>query len=1006
MDGPLPGERQLVPQWSYKLVILSYCISWLGAYTSTQIAIHAKYARVKAIKWLWTLLASVAFGFTAIWSMHFVGMLACSLDVRINFNIPLTILSAAVAVLFTFAAFTSAYTSDSLENSLPAVKSSYLGRNITSAFQSLRKTGLLHDPETGHPHAGSREEERRPILASTSDRGTDNEEEEEEGAARDQHTPGWQEEPQQRAGLLHRTSTDSHTLVPELRPVDYATSSGHWEYRTGDEYPSRSHLPHSSAGGQPMDPSPRTSDDSSLTPSDDSTFGTGRPSTASQNNSFSTLSARSWSEPLHAGLSRETRMRIKAQARDRPIPKFGWTYWLKTYYSSITILVAVRAAIWGLAIVFMHYCGMWAMEIPDGRIEWNWPKVILSYVVAFSLSFMGCIAMVHMEIHFFRQVAFSTIAAFGCCSMHYTGMWAATFYTKMPPSRDAGYPAFLPFVILGIAVSVCVISNAVLAHVAIISRNRMAEVILTKRRIWRIMAEKEAAEQANELKQQFIAVASHEIRTPLHAVNGYCELLAMTDLTDKQRLYVTSIQQACHAINVIAGNVLDFSKLDRNNVEMSARPVLVDLRKMAEDQARIIETKGAVHPQPAVDIVVSVADNVPPSMYLDETYTFRILMNLLSNAQKFCEEGYVCVSVTMDNDTQVAIKISDTGCGIPKSFRSALFQPFRQADSSFTRPKQGTGLGLSIVKHLVQRMSGSVDVESVEGEGSTFTVKLPITLPTGAPPQPVVQLTLKKRIKVVYRNERTAKLYVDLWNRHGMNATLASAEMPLEELTAESDAIWADIESVQRSHTLRSLLHEDASSTLPPLFIVYGDSQELNALEPALSSAKRVVLVKRPVIMNALVQTPTPKDERKEMFSPQSSTPTPDTQRHKILLVEDNLINQHLGKRLLEKLGYDVETASNGQEAVDKVLQIPFHCCFMDCQMPVLDGFAATVKIRELENNGTIHRRLPIIALTANVSAESEEKCRAAGMDHFLPKPFKMNDLQAVLVQMKVISET
>ena len=135
-------------------------------------------------------------------------------------------------------------------------------------------------------------------------------------------------------------------------------------------------------------------------------------------------------------------------------------------------------------------------------------------------------------------------------------MWAATFYTRTLPAKDPGYPSFLSFSVLVIAIFVCVISNTVLAHSAILSRNRMAEVILTKRRIWRIMAEKEAAEQANELKQQFISVASHEIRTPLHAVNGYCELLALTDLTDEQKLYVTSIQQACHAINVIAGNVL------------------------------------------------------------------------------------------------------------------------------------------------------------------------------------------------------------------------------------------------------------------------------------------------------------------------------------------------------------------------------------------------------------------------------------------------------------------
>ena len=135
-------------------------------------------------------------------------------------------------------------------------------------------------------------------------------------------------------------------------------------------------------------------------------------------------------------------------------------------------------------------------------------------------------------------------------------MAAATFYTSATPSPKAGYPAFLPFTIVGVAVLVCVLSSALLAHAALTARHRMAEMILTKRRLWRIMAEKEAAEQAIELKQQFISVASHEIRTPLHTVNGYCELLAMTNLTEEQAAYINSIQQACHAINVIAGNVL------------------------------------------------------------------------------------------------------------------------------------------------------------------------------------------------------------------------------------------------------------------------------------------------------------------------------------------------------------------------------------------------------------------------------------------------------------------
>lgn len=278
----------------------------------------------------------------------------------------------------------------------------------------------------------------------------------------------------------------------------------------------------------------------------------------------------------------------------------------------------------------------------------------------------------------------------------------------------------------------------------------------------------------------------------------------------------------------------------------------------------------------------------------------------------------------MDGDSQVAIRISDTGCGIPKSFRSALFQPFRQADSSLTRPKQGTGLGLSIVKHLVQRMSGTVDVESVEGEGSTFTVKLPITLPTNPPQQPIAPASTTKRLKVVYRHDRTARLYVDLWNRHGVAATIASPGMSLAELAADADAIWADIESVKASKTLQALMSADAdgeSNKLPPLFIVHGDAPELTALQPALSNSRRVVLVKRPVIVSALVeivQHPeahmgantiqsrvrfalpqghvqtggrTPMEESVDMFGGEAGTASVAAGTgERILLVEDNMV--------------------------------------------------------------------------------------------------------------------
>lgn len=299
---------------------------------------------------------------------------------------------------------------------------------------------------------------------------------------------------------------------------------------------------------------------------------------------------------------------------------------------------------------------------------------------------------------------------------------------------------------------------------------------------------------------------------------------------------------------------------------------------------------------------------------------------LLSNAQKFCEEGYVCVSVIMDSDSHVAIKISDTGCGIPKSFRNALFKPFRQADSSLTRPKQGTGLGLSIVKHLVQRMEGDVDVESVEGEGSTFTVKLPITVPNGSPARSQPTLFEKKRVKIVYRHERTARLLSDLWIKQGLVVTLTSHKANMTDLIKDTDVIWTDAESVKRSPALKDILTATASIKLPRVFIVHSDVQELNALEPALSRATGVMLVKRPIFVHRFVEEfqrhsspitdpealsprvrfalpngTTPLEERKVALPPPEPAPPtvePEEEpQHIILLVEDNMVSRLLCDR-------------------------------------------------------------------------------------------------------------
>jgi hypothetical protein len=269
----------------------------------------------------------------------------------------------------------------------------------------------------------------------------------------------------------------------------------------------------------------------------------------------------------------------------------------------------------------------------------------------------------------------------------------------------------------------------------------------------------------------------------------------------------------------------------------------------------------------------------------------------------------------MSSGDEVTIKIIDTGCGIPKSFRHALFQPFRQADSSLTRPKQGTGLGLSIVKHLVQRMAGTVDVESIEGEGSTFTVKLPVTIPSRSA-SPSSSVSSCRRLKIVYRYERTARLLVKLLTRLGLVVTLAPHTASVSELRRDTDVICTDVESIQRSSSLMALIDAETFSRPPTILIFHSDSRQLSQLKPALSRTSHLLPVKRPIVTHALLETisertteldpassvprvrfmmpaaRSPPEQGVDLVIPESLTASQETvvERPAILLVEDNMV--------------------------------------------------------------------------------------------------------------------
>lgn len=368
-----------------------------------------------------------------------VGMLACNLDVKITFDKSLTVLSAAVAVLFTFAAFCSGYATEAIENSPPVLAIAKFVESLREAFRSILHGRPQPDLESaGYTRVAESENGDDEDPESTSNGTSRREEEEDEEEERAQRGLRFPDGTQRSAwpGRHDYDPIEGHegqVRAPTTESVHFPSNSSTTlrSVRHSSPPPPKRHSSETTDSG-------RASEDTSpLTTSsdEDSTFA---PNPSHRGRFGPQLATRTWSDPLHAGLSREARLRIKARTRDKPVPEFGWKYWLKRHYSSISLLVIMRAAIWGVAIVFMHYCGMWAMQIPEGRIQWDLGVVAVSYMVAFGVCFVGCIAMVHMEVHFGRQVVFSTIASIGTCSMHYTGTFMAIISClALISSRDA-----------------------------------------------------------------------------------------------------------------------------------------------------------------------------------------------------------------------------------------------------------------------------------------------------------------------------------------------------------------------------------------------------------------------------------------------------------------------------------------------------------------------------------------------------------------------------------------
>ena len=519
----------------------------------------------------------------------------------------------------------------------------------------------------------------------------------------------------------------------------------------------------------------------------------------------------------------------------------------------------------------------------------------------------------------------------------------------------------------------------------------------------------EFAERANKAKSQFLANMSHEIRTPINGVMGMTELLRRTALDVKQARYAETIMRSSEALLHVVNDILDFSKIEAGKLELDT--TVFEVRQLAEDLVEMFAERAQ---RKNLELLCALPTDLNRTYEGDPGRLRQVLTNLIANAIKFTDAGEVIIRLRiLSNDKQdhwFRFEVVDTGIGIDEHTKDHIFDAFAQADGSTTRQYGGTGLGLTISRQLVSLMGGEMGVDSRPGEGSTFWFTLPLTaygtVSTSCESPDVGDCLKNVRALVVDDNATNREILSEQLGVWGMRRTcVAGAEEALEELergVGENDPYGLailDQQMPQRSGVeLAALIHVRPSISNVRMIMLssVGDSPERKTWRDVGIQAYLTKPARQSELYNCLVATILGRDSATPERPEQSETAVLPTFNARVLLAEDNIVNQQVALEMLAQLGCSVELVGNGKEALGALDRESFDLILMDCQMPVLDGFEATRLLRDREARGDT-KRLPIVALTANAMQGDRERCLNAGMDDYLAKPFSGEELVMLL---------